>query len=209
MTYLEKPLRVNKYPKRRKKKRPHTQWMNFDRVVYSWGEVPSMYYIWLLPTGVDGGNERWYACKKERSYFEGYYHIQGEYFRRVFELPFWEYGNGAVVVGYVAVVYKSNFGIHKGRFVFLKNAFSPGAEFSKAIAYKRNSLCADTHFNDYKRKVSKGKVPIFETIMQACNKLLLNSDSKSGGKMYQGCEKLKKEFLNYKSNKEDYVRDVE
>ena len=208
MTYLEKPLRINKYPKRRKKKRPHTQWMNFDRVVCTWGEVPSLYYIWQLPIDDEGG-KGWFACKKEKTYFEGFYLIHGEYFSKVFEVPFWEYGNGSVVLGYVAVIYKSNFGIHKGRFVFLKNAFSPGLEFSKAIAYKRSNQKAAMYFNDYKRKVSKGKVPVFETIMQVCNKLLLNGDSKAGGKMYRACEKLKKEFLNYKSNKEDYVRDVE
>jgi hypothetical protein len=119
------------YPKTRKKKRKHAQFMDYSRVVGDWGFSPSLYYVYHVD---DLG--AWYACQPDRNFF-GNIEVGGEYFRPVISLPFYNGGNGDVVYGYVGVIHHRNMSIHEGRFVFVKNPMNIGQELSYVLGIKR------------------------------------------------------------------------
>ena len=126
------------YPKTRKKKRDHTQFMDYERVLDTWGFVPRMYHIFRI-------NNDYWACLADGNFY-GNIESEGEFFRPVIKLPFWEFGNGAVVYGYIGVISYSSMGIHNGRFIFMKNAMSAAQELSQVVAYKYK-----VHLEKYKR----------------------------------------------------------
>lgn len=126
------------YPKKRKKKRKHIQFIDYERVLEDWGFVPSLFYI--FPT-----KESWWACLPDANFY-GNIEVQGEYFKPVWPLEFYHGNAGDVVYGYVGVVYYSHGGIHKGKFVFVKNPMNIGHELSHVLAMKRK-----INFERYKK----------------------------------------------------------
>lgn len=105
-------MEKRKYPEKRKPKRNHTQWFDMERIIKQWNFVPDLYYVFQTKDG-------WFVFQKD-GFFEGNYENNGEYFRKVFPLPFWEYGDGCIVYGYVGIIKTLHMSILEGRFVFLK-----------------------------------------------------------------------------------------
>ena len=121
-------MKKGNYPENRKTKRKHTQWFDMERIIKDWNFVPSLYYVFQTEEG-------WYVFEKD-SYFQGNYEYNGEYFRRVFPLPFWEYGNGCMVYGYVGIIKTSHMGIMEGRFVFMKPVMTAAYVFNHSAGIK-------------------------------------------------------------------------
>jgi hypothetical protein len=126
------------YPKNRKKKRFHSQFIDYERVLDSWCFTPSLYYIFRI-------NNAFYACLPDVDFY-GNIQVNGEYFRPVIRLKDFEHGNGCVVYGYIGVVQRSCMGIMKARFVFVKNAMNPGLYYTKALSFKTK-----LHLEKFKR----------------------------------------------------------
>lgn len=117
------------YPVKRKKKRKHTQFMDWDRVLVDWKFVPRMYYVFAIP------EKGWWVCLPDKNFY-GNIEVQGYYYRPVMQLPFYEFGSGDMVYGYVGVISHRHKAIHEGRFVFVKNVMNAGRELSQVLAYK-------------------------------------------------------------------------
>jgi len=119
------------YPVRRKKKRLHVQFISYARVLDNWGFVPSIYYIFAIE------NRGWWACLPDANYFDNI-EVDGDFYRPMYEIPFYDGGHGDAVYGYVGVIYHYCKAIDSGRFVFVKNPVtSAGQELSFALSIKR------------------------------------------------------------------------
>ena len=118
------------YPAKRKKKKPHVQWFDFHRVVEKWNIVPSVFYMFAIPE--KGG---WWACKLDRPFF-GNIECQGDYYKPVYKVDYYDGQSGDSVYGYVGVIYYCNMSIEKGRFVFVKNPMNMGLELSHVLCFK-------------------------------------------------------------------------
>lgn len=120
---------TSNYPENRKKKRVHVQWFNLERVTDKWMVSPEYFYMFQI-------KGEWWACTPEGNFY-GNIEINGDYYRPAWPVAFYDGQNGDIVIGYVGVIYYSNMGVHKGRFVFVKNHLSAGEELSRALGYKQ------------------------------------------------------------------------
>lgn len=121
------------YPKKRKKKRKHTQFMEYERVLHDWGFIPSMFHIFPVE---QGSKMTWWACLPDANFY-GNIEVQGEYFKPVWPLDFYDGSAGDVVYGYIGVVYYSHGAIYQGKFVFMKNPMNAGKDLTHALQIKR------------------------------------------------------------------------
>lgn len=109
-----------KYPKNRKKKIPHEQYMEYDKVVRR-GQ-PIDFYIMIY----DG--ENWWACtEKPGSVFVDNYTAVGI-------VPAFRGCNYQVVLGYIAAITISNMRPYKYKFVFVKEAFNTAIAIQNVIS---------------------------------------------------------------------------
>ena len=126
------------YPEKRKKKRLHVQLISFERVTERWQITPFMFYMFFI-------DNSWWACEPEGNFY-GNVCIDGDYYKQVYPVDFYDGQNGDVVMGYVGVINSGNMSIHKGRLVFVKNALSAGVELSRSLTYK-----SEVRMDYYKR----------------------------------------------------------
>lgn len=133
------------YPKNRKKKRKHIQYMDYDRVIKKWQFTPDMYYIFKI-------DNVWYACLPD-AHFIGNIIADGEYFRPVHKIDHYNGNNGDAVYGYVGVIYSTNLSMYITRFVFMKNPMNIGSELSYILSFTRR----DSFPNYIKNEIWKQK----------------------------------------------------
>lgn len=103
--------------------------MDYDRVVVDWEIVPRMYHIFKI-------KDLWYACLPDRYFFDNII-VDGECFKPVYLLKFYDGQSGDVVYGYVGVGKYENMSLYKSRFVFVKNPMNIGQELSYVLSFKR------------------------------------------------------------------------
>lgn len=125
--YWKKRKKVN-YPDKRKKKRVHTQFMSYSRVIEVWGIVPCLLNVFE----VDGE----FGLYEQTPGLTGAdIIVDDKPYRRKWVDDRCSLGSGNAVFSYVAVIEQSCKGIHKGRVVYMEH---PVQRAARDIGYLLN-----------------------------------------------------------------------
>lgn len=131
--YWKRRGKVN-YPEKRKKKRVHTQFMSYSRVIEHWVQVPEMLYMFK----VDGSFGLYEKCS---GIIGADIVVEDEPFRKIWEDNRYSFGDGNAVFAYLAIVESSSMGIYEGRVVYMEHPVQRAArDMSYVLSLKEKYI---------------------------------------------------------------------
>jgi len=120
-----------KYPDKRKKKRVHTQFMSYNRVIENWKVIPELRYIYRFDDGV-------YLCEETESVSDADFLVDDVPYRRLWQDDRYSEGSGDAVYAYVGIIDQSHMGIHNGRVVYMETPVQRAfRDFSRLLNIKK------------------------------------------------------------------------